>query len=365
MNALPGVSKAALLSEFFSTRCALRCRCSAPHSAACGRACRQPQRESAFHSSSSLRRSGPHRTTFQRPNTSQTMKTLPSTAVSTDEIRESRDEGYKNQNPHCPRLTNLQVLQGAVLASTCLHGEPERRASKAKHGRRLFRFAVILCLLLSWPANGLAESHQADTGSLPAPRQGGRAKSAKQTGNCWIESFTGLPPGQSPEGYRYDINVYGPDIEVIFQYDYIGEVDFQISVNGGLFNSGFSCYWDDNTNNPGHCFVTLPYNCGKVTFQVKQTFLCPGCDVYSEPIDIYVFNGPGCLPQCDSCQLTSSGQGAGEPINIATGKLWYQRTDMALSGPDSLRFSRWYDNQSTYSKDRASVGGTATAPIWI
>jgi YD repeat-containing protein len=36
---------------------------------------------------------------------------------------------------------------------------------------------------------------------------------------------------------------------------------------------------------------------------------------------------------------------------VTTGKLWYQNHDIQLSGPQGLRFSRWYDNQSSYSRD--------------
>jgi len=213
------------------------------------------------------------------------------------------------------------MLMGSCITDTgaAISGNPHPRPAT----RRLL---LGLCLLMFLASGALAQS-------------------------VWIEKFTGLPAGQLPEGYRYAINVYGEDIQITFQYDYGGTVDMQISINGGPYNSGFSCYWNDSGNQPAYCFATLPYNCGKVTFRVHQLRIVYPYDVYSEPIDIYAFNGPACLPQCDSCSLAASGQGTGQPINVATGKLWYQKTDLALSGPDGLRFSRWYDNQSGYSQD--------------
>src|SRR5262245_16688826 len=38
-------------------------------------------------------------------------------------------------------------------------------------------------------------------------------------GEVWIKSFTGLPGGTAPNGYRYDPNLFGQDIEIGFNYN--------------------------------------------------------------------------------------------------------------------------------------------------
>lgn len=90
-------------------------------------------------------------------------------------------------------------------------------------------------------------------------------------GDIWIKSFTAQPAGTAPNSYRYDRAANPQDIEIFFNYNFSGTVDMQVSVNGGLFNAGFSCSWDDaNPSVDASCFVTLPYDCGKVTFRVRQ-----------------------------------------------------------------------------------------------
>jgi len=169
--------------------------------------------------------------------------------------------------------------------------------------------------------------------------------------DVWIKSFPGLAGGTAPNGYRYDPNLFGQDIEVGFNYDSVGlTTGLQISINGGPYTSAFSCT-DGGGFDDSSCLVTLPYSCGKVTFRVRRQHVSPNGTDDSNPVEIFVFNNADCVPQCDSCQLASDGGGPGKPINVTTGKLWYQNHDIQLSGPQGLRFSRWYDNHSSYSRD--------------
>ncbi|MDQ6942718.1 MAG: DUF6531 domain-containing protein, partial [Candidatus Eremiobacteraeota bacterium] len=54
---------------------------------------------------------------------------------------------------------------------------------------------------------------------------------------------------------------------------------------------------------------------------------------------------------CGRCNGTS----IGKPIDVATGELWNEKTDLALSGPFGMSFSRFYGNQTAGSAD---LGGT-------
>src|SRR5271165_1791187 len=54
---------------------------------------------------------------------------------------------------------------------------------------------------------------------------------------------------------------------------------------------------------------------------------------------------------CGTCALTA----VNHPIDIATGELWNEKTDLSLSGPFGLKFARFYGNQTQGSAD---LGGT-------
>ena len=175
--------------------------------------------------------------------------------------------------------------------------------------------------------------------------------STAMAGDVWIKSFTGQPAGTAPNGYRYDVNLYTQDIQIFFNYNSSGaHLSSEVSINGGpnvahdCFNGGGTSGFDDS-----YCFAALPYGCGKATIRVTRRSTT-GTRV-SEPVEIFVFDTVACVPQCDSCQLISDGGAAGKPVNVTTGKLWYQNHDIQLSGPQGLRFSRWYDNQTAYSRD--------------
>jgi len=54
---------------------------------------------------------------------------------------------------------------------------------------------------------------------------------------------------------------------------------------------------------------------------------------------------------CGRCNGTTIGM----PIDVATGELWNEKTDLALSGPFGLSFTRFYGSQTAGSAD---LGGT-------
>ncbi len=54
---------------------------------------------------------------------------------------------------------------------------------------------------------------------------------------------------------------------------------------------------------------------------------------------------------CGRCNGTT----IGKPIDVATGEVWNEKTDLALSGPFGLSFTRFYGNQTAGSAD---LGGT-------
>jgi hypothetical protein len=178
--------------------------------------------------------------------------------------------------------------------------------------------------------------------------------------SVWIEAI--LPSNaacvqsQQPNGIFYDVH-QDDVLEVCFAYDCSTTVGHDLSINGGG-PVGASCTWNDATGY-GSCSYILTQSCGEINIQTTEDDVCNGGTVYSNPVKVYLYdsslgNQSSCLPQCDSCQLGSSGQGAGQPVNVATGKLWYKTVDFQLSGPFGLQFSRWYDSQSAGSGDLGS-----------
>ncbi len=159
--------------------------------------------------------------------------------------------------------------------------------------------------------------------------------------SVWITGFN-HDWAQHPQGYRHDINQRGQDIEVDFDFDITGVFNVDVFINGVA--AGFSCDLGSNS-----CYGTLTQPCGKVSvkvraFTIRHTYI-------SNPVDVLVFNNPTCLPQPTGCELQGGGQATGKPCNVVSGRLWYETTDVQLSGPFGLRFARRYDNQSANSGD--------------
>ena len=67
----------------------------------------------------------------------------------------------------------------------------------------------------------------------------------------------------------------------------------------------------------------------------------------------YPAHGFPAIPEraCGRCNGTT----IGKPIDVATGEVWDEKTDLALSGPFGLSFTRFYGNQTAGSAD---LGGT-------
>ena len=135
------------------------------------------------------------------------------------------------------------------------------------------------------------------------------------------------------------------------------------------------------SNGGGGCGATLtgtvrvafsaeaPYNtfAPEFTFQARYTLCVPGsgCVTGSNAIGgsaccgtDYLFGTPApsrtpAIPEraCGRCAKTS----IGAPIDVATGEGWNEKTDLALSGPFGLSFTRFYGSQTAGSAD---LGGT-------
>ena len=159
--------------------------------------------------------------------------------------------------------------------------------------------------------------------------------------SIWITGFNS-DSSQPPQGYRHDVNMRGQDIEVDFNYDIAGVYQVDVFINGQA--AGFSCYLG-----AGYCYGTLAQTCGKQSVKVRAFTVLHTYD--SSSVDVFAFNSPSCLPRPTGCELGSNAGATARPCNVVSGRLWYQATDIQLSGPFGLRFSRMYDNQSGFSGD--------------
>jgi RHS repeat-associated protein len=103
-----------------------------------------------------------------------------------------------------------------------------------------------------------------------------------------------------------------------------------------------SCGWWNSGR--GQCFAGLPYGCGAVTAQIITQHIDNSINP-SDIITVFPYSSPQCHvnPPCNPCES------AGLPVDLVTGKLWYKRDDLVLSGPFGLTFSRYYDNQSNFN----------------
>ena len=90
------------------------------------------------------------------------------------------------------------------------------------------------------------------------------------------------------------------------------------------------------------------------TIQIKAKFRQSGppfnCSV---PIAGFVYSSPQTMWStayrvCTSCTDCSKST-VGNPVDVATGKMFHEMTDLAIQGPIPLQFTRRYDSQSTYN----------------
>lgn len=208
----------------------------------------------------------------------------------------------------------------------------KRRVPRGRSGARIASPAPLLAIAVTFALLALA----------PSPARATDTEIADIVGSGGSCNWTGAP---DPNGRRWNTSVNGDTVQICW-WTLVSEplLDLRLYVNGAI--SGFDC---QDFGGVGTCQGVLPYTCGKVTFQFYADNVFDYG--YSRDVELFPYNSPACLPQCDSCQLGRTGQAAGKPVNVATGKLWYRTTDAQLSGPFGLRFARWYDNQSTYSLD--------------
>lgn len=150
------------------------------------------------------------------------------------------------------------------------------------------------------------------------------------------------------------VNFYG-------RYNYVMGVPHEIhayfSSNPGVdicATTGAYCSYNTGT----HTFngqLPLPDPCIKFTLTVVLKAICLATDYTynTEPIELYVVssNSNDCLPEPDESSQSCSGQGAGNPVNVVAGKMWYTHTDISMKGNVPLSFSRHYDNKSSYNFD--------------
>lgn len=171
--------------------------------------------------------------------------------------------------------------------------------------------------------------------------------SAQGTGNIWITDINNQ--NQVIEGYRHNVDIEGTEIFIDGAYDQLDNIlQIQVYVNSVLT----FCSSCGAGNGFFNVQFTVPAPCQKIVVEIRlDNAFQP--DQWTEPIEIFITSGSNntCTPECDDCNKASSGQGAGFPVDVVNGKMYYSTTDLALSGPNGLRFERYYDNQSTYNQD--------------
>jgi len=129
------------------------------------------------------------------------------------------------------------------------------------------------------------------------------------------------------------IGAFGGDVCSVF-------TDVNVYVNGRV--SGFSY----NCATASIYFLADGTGCAPVIQLRGTSFL--GTQ-FSAPIQIYYASANGavgpCEPDCTRCKAKDAGQGPGKPVDVTTGKVWYDRTDLSLGGPYPISLTRHYDNQ--------------------
>ncbi len=76
--------------------------------------------------------------------------------------------------------------------------------------------------------------------------------------------------------------------------------------------------------------------------------------VYSEPIIIYDTGYTSRCVECSDCQKTS----AGLPVDVATGKMWAEQSDLFIDGPIPLEFVRRYNHNLRTTNGPLGYGWT-------
>jgi len=144
-----------------------------------------------------------------------------------------------------------------------------------------------------------------------------------------------VTPDPDTSAVLVGIGAFGGDVCSIY-------TDVNVFVNGRA--SGFSY----NCSTASIYFLADGTGCAPVIQLRGTSFL--GTQ-FSAPIQIYYANANGsvgpCEPDCTRCKAKDAGQGPGKPIDVTTGKVWYDRTDLTLGGPYPISLTRHYDNQQT------------------
>ncbi|RLE33237.1 MAG: hypothetical protein DRJ61_07665 [Acidobacteria bacterium] len=148
----------------------------------------------------------------------------------------------------------------------------------------------------------------------------------------WITS-----PGNADVIDPYD---YGSELPVDWDVnhpDYGPEkvTDFKLYVDGSNHLSTYST----STQEAWVDFADL--GCAPV-IRVWIRFFVSGVfphfvDLYSEPIQIYIDDVNRCLPEPENCE-----QDVGGPIDVASGHMWYDISDLQLGGAFPINLSRRY-----------------------
>ena len=175
-----------------------------------------------------------------------------------------------------------------------------------------------------------------------------------QTPTIWITTVQGLT---SPiEGARVNVNDQYLFLDGFYDNNQGVTDQIRVHVNGALADCppGEGCQWSDSDGSYSASF-SLISACQKMSVQVERYFHqgTVAMHWYSEPIGVFVISASNgsCVPECDDCNKSSSGQGAGAPVDIVNGKMYYSTMDLAMSGPNGIRFERYYDNQTSFNLD--------------
>jgi len=247
---------------------------------------------------------------------------------------------------HCARIILASVLFFCFLIQPTVSPLQARGASNtgsAKEATRTNHPGSLLTLVKPAPVQPKNKLKLPPRGKGPR-----RVFPASSTPQVWITAFFDPNNGSqinNPQGYRFSSCELCP-FTVNFSYTTAAPLGINLYVNGQ--NVGFSGSW---SNGQGNISALVPsYAAGGVSLQIGDQPSGGGI-VYSPLIDIYEYSTQGDLVQGPPCLRGITGQATGRPCDIITGELWYRYLDSQLSGPFGLRFSRWYDNQTSFSGD--------------
>ena len=179
-----------------------------------------------------------------------------------------------------------------------------------------------------------------------------------QAQSAWITGIT--PAGASSPVYRngdtilYDSQIMAYEIE--WDYDTFDWISNRtVLVNGQVYyhaGSGPASIPVDLLQATSSCAPLIQLRITGVMGFTSRT-------VVTQPVQLYVDELPqgGCLPRPTECELTLTGQGVGGPVDVATGEMWYQTTDLRLGGAFPLEFGRVY-RSTDHSDGPLGVGWT-------